>query len=73
VEGQDRERKQLPGTEIQEFLLDVRLAGVDRTFLVRVLRDGNRLYVVAGGARKSRLPRLQPEIAKALDSFSMEK
>jgi hypothetical protein len=72
-EGQDRERKQLPGTETQEFIIDVRLGGVDRTFLVRVLRDGNRLYVAAGGTRKGRFARLQPDIAKALDSFQMEK
>jgi hypothetical protein len=71
--GQDRERKQLPGTETQEFLFDIRLGGVDRTFLIRVLRDGNRLYVVAGGTRKNRFARLQPEIVKALDSFKMEK
>jgi hypothetical protein len=71
--GQDRERKQLPGTSTQEFLFDIRLGGVDRTFLIRVLRDGNRLYVIAGGTRKNRFPRLQPEITKALDSFKMEK
>jgi hypothetical protein len=71
--GQDRDRKQLPGTEIQEFVLDVRLGGVDRTFLIRVLRERNRLHLVAGGTRKSRFARLQPEFVKALDSYKLDK
>lgn len=71
--GQDRDRKQLPGTETQEFLLDIRLGGVDRTFLVRVLRDGTWLTIVAGGTRQSRFARLQPELVQALDSYKAEK
>ncbi len=71
--GQERERKQLPGTETQEFVIDLRLGGVDRTFLVRVLRDGTRLNIVAGGTRKSRFARLQPVLVNALDSYKMEK
>ena len=70
--AQDRERKQLPGTETQEFVLDLRLAGVERTFLVRVLRDGARINIVAGGTRRSRFARLQPELIKALDSYKIE-
>ena len=71
--GQDRDRKQLPGSETQEFLFDIRLGGVDRTFVVRVLRDGTRLNIVAGGTRKNRFARLEPEFRKALDSYKMEK
>jgi hypothetical protein len=71
--GQDRDRKQLPGTETQEFLFEIRLGGVDRTFLIRVLRDGTRLNIIAGGTRKNRFARLQPDLVKALDSYKMEK
>ena len=73
IAAQDRESKQLAGTETQEFILDMRLGGVDRTFLVRVLRDGNRLHIIAGGTRKNRFARLQPDIVKALDSYQTEK
>ena len=71
--GQDRERKQLLGSDTQEFLYDIRLGGHDWTFVIRVLRDGTRLNVVAGGTRKSRFARLQPDLVKALDSYKMEK
>ena len=66
-------RKQLPGTEIQEFLFDMRLSGVDRTFLVRVMREGARLNIIAGGTRKQRFARLQPDIVQALNSYKLEK
>jgi len=71
--GHDRDRKQIPGTDTQEFLFDMRLGGMDWTFIIRVFRDGTRLDIVAGGTRKNRLARLQPEIMKALDSYKMEK
>ncbi len=71
--GQDRERKQLPGSETQEFLLDLRLAGIQWTFVVRVTREGTRLTVLAGGTRAGRFARLQPDFVKALDSYKMEK
>jgi hypothetical protein len=71
--GVDRERKQLPGTETQEFLLDLRLGSVDWTFLIRVLRQGPRLNIIAGGTRHNRFARLQPDFVKALDSYKMDK
>ena len=71
--GQDRQGQQLPGSDTQEFLYDIRLGGHDWTFVIRVLRDGTRLNVVAGGTRTNRFARLQPELIKALDSYKMEK
>lgn len=71
--GTDRDRKQLPGTEIQEFYFDTRLAGIDRTFLIHVHREGSKIMVVAGGTRKNRFQRLQGQLRTALESFKTEK
>jgi Domain of unknown function (DUF4190) len=71
--GQEHERRQLPGTETQEFFFDMPLGGRDWTFLIRILRDGNRLNIVAGGTRQHRFARLQGDIVKALDSYKLEK
>jgi len=71
--GQERESKQLPGTDTQELVLDLRLGGISRTFLVRILRHGNWLHIVAGGTRRNRFARLEPDIVKALNSYQPEK
>ncbi|MCI0742158.1 MAG: DUF4190 domain-containing protein [Gemmataceae bacterium] len=65
--------KQLPGTEIQELLLDITMGGRERTFLMRIHRDGSMLSVIAAGTRKSRFQRLEPQLRKALDSVKIEK
>lgn len=74
LEGKERDGgRQIQGTEIHEFILDVRLAGIDRTFLIRVLREGTQLKVLAAGTRQSRFARLLPEFTKALDSYRAQR
>ncbi|MCI0641148.1 MAG: hypothetical protein L0Y70_18890, partial [Gemmataceae bacterium] len=63
----------LPGTEVQELLLDITLGGRERTFLMRIHRDGSMLSVIAAGTRKTRFQRLEPQLRKALDSVKIEK
>jgi hypothetical protein len=65
-----REVKQLDeGT--QEMLVDLRL-GTDRTFALRMTRKGSYLFILAGGARKSRFARLHDEMRKVFDSFRVQ-
>jgi hypothetical protein len=70
--GSDRDRKSLPG-DVEEFMLDMRLAGRDRTYLIHVHKGRTRIMVVAGGTRKTRYSRLEPQIRKAVESFKMDR
>lgn len=60
------------GQEKEEVLLDISLGGRDRLFLLHVIKAKDNLYVVAGGTRKNRFPRLEGEIRKLLESFQLE-
>ncbi len=71
--AKERDIKKVRGTDMQEFVLDSRLGGVDWTFLARVARDGGQLSIVAGGTRSQRFERLRPEIVQALDSYKVDK
>lgn len=71
--GEERDRTQLPGSEAQEFLFDMRLGGIHWTFVVRVMREGTRLTVLAAGTRTSRFSGLRADFIKALDSYKVEK
>lgn len=61
------------GNDAQELTVDFRARGIDRTFLLQVQGEGARIMVVAGGTRKSRFARLQPQIRAALESFNLER
>jgi hypothetical protein len=70
----------LNDADVLEMYLERGDLGGSRTYLVRLIkrksrdRDDNRqvqMYVVSGGARKSRFRRLEPEIKKALESFRL--
>lgn len=65
-------RKSLNG-EDSELLFEVELAGVSRLFLVHVLKDGAKIRVIAGGVRKHRFTRLEPELRAAVESFKVER
>lgn len=56
-----------------EVLLDKRLAGEDKSFLLRVYkREGDdRMFVVIGGVRRSQFVRLEPQIREAMDGFRL--
>lgn len=69
--GDFRDLKEL-ASEKQEFYIDMRLAGVERTFLVQVVRQGSRLGVVAGGSRKKRFTSLEEQIRAGASSFKLE-
>jgi len=66
----ERESKKPSSPDVQECILDIRLGGIDRTFLVRILRAGERLIILAAGTRTSRFERLQPTFVKALESYT---
>lgn len=68
-----RDYRQVGESDIQEFYLDMRLSGIDRTFLVRVHREGSRVCVVAGGARKNRFGKLKKQIEESVESFNPKK
>ncbi len=55
----------------QEFVLDLRLGGHDRTFLLRVGRKGPLLVALVGGSRKAQFDRLRDQFRKAFDSFKL--
>jgi hypothetical protein len=67
------EPKATPVKDTNDVLVDVRLGGFERTFLIRVFKqNGGETFVLAGGARKSRFERLQEDLRKALDTFKVE-
>jgi hypothetical protein len=57
--------------DIIELLLDKKMQGQQRRFLMQVRRDrdSGRAFVLLGGARKSNFDRLEPEIREAMKSF----
>jgi hypothetical protein len=55
----------------QEMVVDLR-AGVERTFLVRMLKKDNRLFLAVGTTRAHRFARMQDELKKAIDSFQVK-
>ncbi len=61
------EAKPVPNSD--DLSLDVRLGGYERTFLLRVVKLGPDLYLLAGGARHNRFPRVAGELRKSFDSF----
>jgi hypothetical protein len=74
--GKGRGKDPSPGAEAKpaadnkdDQTLDVRLGGYDRTFLLRVVKVGPDIYLLAGGARSHRFGRLTGEIRKSFDSF----
>lgn len=67
-----KELKQLPGTEIQEFRIDLVLGGRSRTFLLRVHRHRSFLVILAGGARTNRFEDIEPVLRRTLDAVKIE-
>ncbi len=67
--GPDPEPKPAPEGKDGDLVLDVRLDGYERTFLLRVVKQGTDFYLLAGGTRKSRFARLSGDILHALNSF----
>jgi hypothetical protein len=68
-----RSSKDLPSEgdlEMTEMIVDAKLSGRPRSFLMRVLRRKGdiRLHVIAGGTRSGRFERLEPELRKAVES-----
>src|SRR5262249_43971276 len=57
--------------DVAELLLDVRLAGEGRTYLVRLVKQDGDLFVLRGWTQKRRFAQMEPEIRKALDSFRL--
>jgi hypothetical protein len=71
-----RSTKSLPSkgeTEGVEMLVVKHGRGAEKTYLLRVLKNGqdDLMYMVAGGARSERFERLEGEIRQALDSFRL--
>ncbi len=72
-EGEVRDSKRI-NNDTEEVTVDMRLGGVDRTFLLRITKAGaQNLVVLVGAARKNRFDRVQGEFRKAFDSFQVER
>ncbi len=72
-EGEVRDTKRI-NNDTEEFTVDLRLGGIDRTFLIRVTKAGaQNLVVLVGAARKSRFDRVQGEFRKAFDTFQVDR
>ena len=56
----------------QEMIVDLRLGGIDRTFLVRMTKQQSRLILLIGGSRAQRFAGLVDEFRKTFDSFRIE-
>jgi Domain of unknown function (DUF4190) len=67
--GPDPEPKPVPEGKEGDQRVEVRLGGYDRTFLLRVVKQGPDLYLLAGGARTSRFTGLLDEFLRAFESF----
>ena len=76
---QGREKKKLEsprGVQASELIIDLKLAGIERTFLLRAIRNDDRpgkMNVLVAGTRKSRFRRLEPELRKILDSYTTQR
>lgn len=74
LEVQVRSVKELPpeGDIVSaELILDTKPRGRERVFLMRLFRrkDEAWVYLIAGGARKDRFERLEPQLRQAIESF----
>lgn len=70
-EGTVRDEKPRPGDAAREWTVDLRLGGVNRTFLLRMAKKaaGARLFVLVGGARAGQFAALEDDFRKAFDTF----
>ena len=58
--------------EQREFVLDVTLGGIPRTFLCRFMKDGQYVNVLVGGARAHRFERLKDDFHRVFNNFKQE-
>jgi hypothetical protein len=71
-----RESRRLPpqgGAEVVEVLFDARTAGQNLAFRARLLKphDGSRVYAQVAWAFRRRLPDVEDDVRKAMDSFRL--
>ena len=73
-QGRDKKKLESPrGTQAFELLIDLKLAGIERTFLLRAIRTDDRadkMNILAAGTRRLRFHRMEFELRKILDSYS---
>jgi hypothetical protein len=68
---QSRTLKLPDGSEAAELLLNARLTGESRTYLVRLVKRQGSLYVLRGWTHRQRFGQMEPEIRQAFDSFHL--
>ena len=58
---------------LREAVIDKKMGGQERTFLLRVVQKENdeMVYQILAGTRKGNFDRVEPELRKALDSFKV--
>ncbi len=61
------------GREVQELVVDVRPGKHQRSFLMRIIRGGDDIFVVAAGTRKSRFASLEKQLRSIVESFRIER
>jgi hypothetical protein len=69
-EGTPRDIKSIAGG-MQEMMVDLRLGGIERTFLLRLSKSDSYLDVLVGGTRKQRFGPMQEQFRKTFDTFKI--
>jgi hypothetical protein len=71
-----RESRRLPprdGAEVAEVVFEAKVAGQNLAYRARLVRPraGTDVFVLVAWAHRRRLPPLEPELTRALDSFRL--
>jgi hypothetical protein len=61
------------GREVQELVVDVQPGKQPRSFVMRIIRGGDDIFVIAAGARKSRFADLEKELRKLIEGFKIKR
>lgn len=61
------------GREVQELVVDVQPGKQPRSFVMRIIRGGDDIFVIAAGARKSRFAHVEKELRNLIEGFKIKR
>jgi len=61
------------GREVQELVVDVQPGRQPRSFVMRVIRGGDDIFIIAAGTRKNRFAALEKELRKLIEGFKIKR
>lgn len=61
------------GREVQELVVDVQPGKQPRSFMMRVIRGGDDIFVIAAGTGKSRFADLEKQLRKLIEGFKIKR